>query len=554
MKNKKFLITMAAFLLLSPSLTMAWDDRIAGRAHKEDIGLVGFTGPLSAAELDYYDYTLSAMAASKTTLRTDEIKHDVAKKVAIVAASTFSSPALARAWIAFIGAQSQFDALGRSKKKKKGIGRLDARYLGPLNKLCTNTRTAKSVKNVIDGASLSACYFLRLYEATGSLVSVYAFYREGRGAKALIEKNITTYERRSLDDVFDQESLAEKLFDDSMTEVDQKIMSLQLQVSSESISRKLISAFVERDVSELFGFSTEQRLGFSRARAYLNGLNAFKVDKRIPRAIRSKTSGLGALGKAVRREASFGCGSEQLDSKSRGDRYRSMMASACIYSKILDQQGDVNLAASRFILIQRGVIAPDDMSNSNPTRLNLNDARRHQVEKINRLIDLNLTAKTSAPGREFSRTDRLGVNILAASLAGSTIFNSAENRLEWYIVLRIENNFRHARKSSAGAVGIGQLLPQYASDFGRSCGIFSMNQTDVSDLITNALLSACYYGEQKQKEGFTNFALVAYNAGPYSDTLDRSKRMLTINHETANYVSLFSIAKELFRARSTNRP
>lgn len=130
---------------------------------------------------------------------------------------------------------------------------------------------------------------------------------------------------------------------------------------------------------------------------------------------------------------------------------------------------------------------------------------------------------------------------LIAQLVTAIAENSFQDRFHqeiWIALLGVESRFQGAAKSGAGAVGLGQLIPKYRQDFGKSCGLTEVDAVDLTDDYTNATLSACYFRDLiQQNGGNVPLALVSYNAGIYSPSLKNVKQGGSAVHETANYVT-----------------
>jgi len=115
----------------------------------------------------------------------------------------------------------------------------------------------------------------------------------------------------------------------------------------------------------------------------------------------------------------------------------------------------------------------------------------------------------------------------------------------WIAMIAVESRFERSAKSNRGARGIGQLLPAYKDDFGKVCGFDNVRPDDLWDIYINAQLSACYFKDLvARNEGSIPFALIAYNAGPNSESLKAAKQGRSINNEPANYVTKIMIVKE----------
>jgi hypothetical protein len=129
-------------------------------------------------------------------------------------------------------------------------------------------------------------------------------------------------------------------------------------------------------------------------------------------------------------------------------------------------------------------------------------------------------------------------------------FNYDRDMAENYItLLALESKFDHKAKSHAQAIGIGQVIPKYASEFGRHCGlIFEPRDMEIMEL--NLRASACRFKHLVETLGSTSLALVAYNAGKSSESLKSLKKLVNIeNKEASNYVTKHTYIKEMTKER-----
>lgn len=105
---------------------------------------------------------------------------------------------------------------------------------------------------------------------------------------------------------------------------------------------------------------------------------------------------------------------------------------------------------------------------------------------------------------------------------------------EAFVVARVESSFNPRAVSSAGAVGLMQVLPSTARWIAPICGLNA--NANLFDPTVNAAFGACYLRMHLGTfQGNHTLAYVAYNAGAsravrFSDTQ-------RLNQETAHYVS-----------------
>lgn len=138
--------------------------------------------------------------------------------------------------------------------------------------------------------------------------------------------------------------------------------------------------------------------------------------------------------------------------------------------------------------------------------------------------------------------------ILARTLVRVTgeIFVDYHHREAFVGIVAQESRFSAGAKSPSGATGIAQLMPQYASDFARLCGLSDFKQADLLDVELNLYLGACYYRDLLEKLGGNiTSAQVAYNGGLYGSGLKSLLAQKNINNtENSNYPTQISYKKE----------
>lgn len=93
----------------------------------------------------------------------------------------------------------------------------------------------------------------------------------------------------------------------------------------------------------------------------------------------------------------------------------------------------------------------------------------------------------------------------------------------WISLIGAESGFDTTAKSTAQAIGLGQLLPQYRNDFAKMCGYGDFKESDLLDAYTNLNLSACVFRNLIDKTESIALALVGYNAGPNSASMRAAK-------------------------------
>lgn len=106
------------------------------------------------------------------------------------------------------------------------------------------------------------------------------------------------------------------------------------------------------------------------------------------------------------------------------------------------------------------------------------------------------------------------------------------------LVLGIESRFGQIRaKSPVGAVGMAQVMPQFASELGEKCGLGKVAKEDIDRDLVSLYLGACHFRLlYEQFEGNVALAQAAYNSG-----VGRTRSERQLPEETARYVAKAAI-------------
>lgn len=119
----------------------------------------------------------------------------------------------------------------------------------------------------------------------------------------------------------------------------------------------------------------------------------------------------------------------------------------------------------------------------------------------------------------YSRIDGFDLNIADLKLIYPDAYNneiltiSDNETLEWYIftaLVREESHFQHKVISSAGAVGLSQLMPATAADVAARLRFSNYNLKDAN---TNLTFGGWYLGNLQKRTEVLSDALFAYNGG-----------------------------------------
>lgn len=161
-----------------------------------------------------------------------------------------------------------------------------------------------------------------------------------------------------------------------------------------------------------------------------------------------------------------------------------------------------------------------------------------------------------ACGAKMSEAKR---NILSEQIrtVADQIFDSnPENKRWFYILICIESRFNNDAKSTVGATGLTQVMPKYAPEFAKSCGLGAIDPKDITDSQINLLVGACRFKElMAYYSGDPTLALAAYNSGMDSQTVRKtaSSDVRNANQETIGYLAAaFVLQQKLLNESKVN--
>ena len=91
-----------------------------------------------------------------------------------------------------------------------------------------------------------------------------------------------------------------------------------------------------------------------------------------------------------------------------------------------------------------------------------------------------------------------------------------------------------------GAAGLTQIMPKFAPEFAKACGLGDIEPKDIYDSQINLLIGACRFRElMAYYSGDPTLALAAYNSGVDSQTVRKtaSSDVRSANQETIGYLA-----------------
>jgi hypothetical protein len=144
------------------------------------------------------------------------------------------------------------------------------------------------------------------------------------------------------------------------------------------------------------------------------------------------------------------------------------------------------------------------------------------------------------------------------SRIGESLFRNKEDRNWFYLLICIESRYSNDVKSTAGAVGLTQVMPKYAPEFAKACGLGELDPKDLADSQVNLLIGACRFKElMAYYNGDPTLALAAYNSGMDSPTVRKavSSDIRTGHPETVGYLAAaFVLEQRMKREKDGKRP
>lgn len=182
------------------------------------------------------------------------------------------------------------------------------------------------------------------------------------------------------------------------------------------------------------------------------------------------------------------------------------------------------------------------------------DAHRNEVEITPEQVDkatMQPEDDKMPEGRLYVQKvmDACGVKVSQAKreilaeqvrLVGEAFFPKEQERKWFYFLICIESRFNNEARSTAGAVGLTQVMPKYAQEFAKACGIGELDPKDLADSQVNLIVGACRFRElMTYYEGDPALALAAYNSGLNSPTVRKtaSSDVRTGHPETVGYLA-----------------
>lgn len=171
-------------------------------------------------------------------------------------------------------------------------------------------------------------------------------------------------------------------------------------------------------------------------------------------------------------------------------------------------------------------------------------SEENKLKEKQELIDFTYKAMDIPPVTKLSQARK---EIIANKLATlTTQYITGQDSREQYIsMIKLESNFNNNVKSSAGAIGVAQVMkPTFktvASD--DDCEI-DVNDDDIYNEDINLEVGVCYYAQLLVLNNQNSrLATLWYNGGPF--TVEKFKKLGDVNQESSNYALKTEYVKEL---------
>lgn len=135
-------------------------------------------------------------------------------------------------------------------------------------------------------------------------------------------------------------------------------------------------------------------------------------------------------------------------------------------------------------------------------------------------------------------------------IVGESMFKEETDRKWFYFLICIESRFNAEARSPVGATGLAQVMPKYANEFAKSCGLGELDAKDLQDSQVNLLVGACRFRElMLYYEGDPTLALAAYNSGMDSSTVKKAAQSdIRMGHpETVGYLAAAFVLEQRLR-------
>jgi hypothetical protein len=139
-------------------------------------------------------------------------------------------------------------------------------------------------------------------------------------------------------------------------------------------------------------------------------------------------------------------------------------------------------------------------------------------------------------------------------LVGEAYFKQKEEQHWFYFLICIESKFNSEARSPVGATGLTQVMPRYANEFAKSCGLGELDGKDLLDSQVNLLVGACRFRElMLHYEGDPTLALAAYNSGMDSSTVRKaaSSDVRTGHPETVGYLAAAFVLEQRMKKEAS---
>jgi hypothetical protein len=133
-------------------------------------------------------------------------------------------------------------------------------------------------------------------------------------------------------------------------------------------------------------------------------------------------------------------------------------------------------------------------------------------------------------------------------------FSKIEHQQAFTFLVCIESKFDSGAKSKSGAIGLTQVMPKFAGEFAKDCGLPSgVTAADLTDSETSLLVGSCHFKSLIEYYNSVALALAAYNSGKDSASVKSLNNLGEGHPETTGYISKFMVLKEKMEKKHASK-
>jgi hypothetical protein len=169
---------------------------------------------------------------------------------------------------------------------------------------------------------------------------------------------------------------------------------------------------------------------------------------------------------------------------------------------------------------------------------------------INMMLHTAAGSKLSNAGKQILARDIVDV-------ANDVYEDNLDHKKAFIVVVAIESGFQKGAQSPTGPRGLTQVAKKALQEGLSLCGLPASHDSDAWNEKINLYAGACYFRFLLEKNNNDPYiAIVAYNKGPYSDSIKSYAKSGNLNDvEALKYVAKFNYLKRTVTdAKTPNNP